>query len=109
MFQREIACAAVAAHNVHKWQQAGRVQEGGTGAICFRVATGFIRKVGKDKEGLGRWSWIFLGGSDGHTTRLITAYNPCKSGRINSGTSYQQQQRYFITKRKDLTCPRILF
>jgi hypothetical protein len=35
MFQREIACTAVAAHNVHKWQQAGRVQEGGTSAICF--------------------------------------------------------------------------
>ncbi len=25
MFQREIACTAVAAHNVHEWQQAGRV------------------------------------------------------------------------------------
>ncbi len=24
MFQREIACTAVAAHNVHEWQQAGR-------------------------------------------------------------------------------------
>ena len=46
MFQREIACTAVAAHNVHEWQQAGRVQEGGTGAICFGEATGFIRKVG---------------------------------------------------------------
>ena len=91
MFQREIACTAVAAHNVHEWQHAGRVQEGGTGAICFGDATGFIRTVGKDEEGLGRWSWILFGGSDGHTTRLITAYNPCKSGRINSGTSYQQQ------------------
>jgi hypothetical protein len=109
MFQREIACTAVAAHNVHEWQQAGRVQQGGTGAICFGEATRFIRKVGKDKEGLGRWSWILFGGSDGHTTRLIMAYNPCKSGRVNSGTSYHQQRRYFITKRKDLTCPRILF
>ena len=109
MFQREIACTAVAAHNIHKWQQAGRVQEGGTCAICFGEATGFVRKVGKDKEGLGRWSWILFGGSDGHTTWLITAYNPCKSRRVNSGTSYHQQRRYFITKRKDLTCPRILF
>ena len=46
MFQREIACTAIALHNVHKWQQAGQVQEGGTGAICFRDATGYIRKVG---------------------------------------------------------------
>jgi hypothetical protein len=85
------------------------VQEGGTGAICFGDATGYIRKVGKDEEGLGRWSWILFGGSDGHKTRLITAYNPCKSGKANSGTSYQQQCRYFIMKKKDLTCPRILF
>ncbi len=33
MFQREILCTAIVAHNVHEWQQAGRVQEGGTGAI----------------------------------------------------------------------------
>jgi hypothetical protein len=65
--------------------------------------------VGKDEEGLGRWSWILFGGSDGHMTRLITAYNPCKSGKVDSGTSYQQQRRYFITKKKDLTCPRTLF
>ena len=109
MFQREIACTAIAAHSVHKWQQAGQVQEGGTGAICFGDATGYIQKVGKDEEGLGRWSWILLGGSDGHMTRLITVYNPCKSGKANSGTLYQQQRRYFIMKRKDLTCSRTMF
>ncbi len=109
MFQREIACTAIAAHNEHEWQQAGQVQEGGTGAICFGDATGYIRKVGKDEEGLGRWSWILFGGSDSHMTRLITAFNPCKSRRVNSGTSYQQQQRYYIMKKKDLTCPWILF
>ena len=43
MFQREIACTAIALHNVHEWQQAGQVQEGGTGAICFGDATGYIR------------------------------------------------------------------
>ncbi len=85
------------------------MQEGGTGAICFGDATGYIRKVGKDEEGLGRWSWILFGGSDKHMTRLITAYNPCKSGKANSSTSYQQQRRYFIMKKKDLTCPRMLF
>ena len=109
MFQREIACTAIAAHNVHEWHQAGGVQEGKTGAICFGDATGYIRKVGKDEEGLGRWSWILFGGSDGHMTRLITAYNPCKSGKVNFGTSYQQQRQYFIMKKKDLTCPQMLF
>jgi hypothetical protein len=37
------------------------------------------------------------------------AYNPCKSRRVDSGTSYQQQQRYFIMNKKDLTYPQTLF
>ena len=68
------------------------MQEDGTGTVCFGDATGYIQKVGKDKEGLGRWSWILFGGSNNHMTRLITAYNPCKSGKLNSGTLYQQQR-----------------
>jgi hypothetical protein len=106
MFQREIACTAVATHNIHKWQQAGRVQEGRTGAICSGDATGYIRKVGKDEEGLGRWSWILLRGSDGHMTRLVMVYNPCKSGKANSDMLYQQQRRHFILRKQDLMCPR---
>ena len=31
------------------------MQEGETGAICFGDTTGYIRKVGKDEEGLGCW------------------------------------------------------
>ena len=100
---------AVAAHNVHESRNAGKLQEGGTGGICFGDATGYITKVGRDEEGLGRWSWILLGGAEGHTTRIIPAYNPCKNKNVYSGTSYQQQRRYFITKKKDLTCPLILF
>ncbi len=48
-------------------------------------------------------------GSDGHNTCLIMAYNPCKNKNVNSGTSYQQQRRYFIMKKKDVTCPLTLF
>jgi hypothetical protein len=109
MFQWELACTAVAAHNVHESKHAGRVQEGGTGGICFGDATGYIRKVGCDDEGLGQWSWILMGGAEGHKTRIITAYNPCKNKNVNSGTSDQQQRRYFIMKKKDLSCPLILF
>ncbi len=50
-----------------------------------------------------------MGGTNGFNTRIITAYNPCKNKNANSGTTYQQQPRYFITKKKDLTCPLILF
>jgi hypothetical protein len=109
MFQREIACNTAVLHNIHESKNMGRVQEGGTGAISFGDATGYIRKVGKDEEGLGCWSWILFGGSNDHKTRLITAYNPCKNKIVHSGTSYQQQRRYFVMKKKDLTCPLIMF
>ncbi len=109
MFQQELACTAIAAHNVHKGNQAGRVQEGGTGSICFGEATGYIKKVWQDEEGLGHLCWILLGGAEGHNTHIITAYNPCRNKNLNSGTSYQQQRYYFITKKKDLTCLLILF
>jgi hypothetical protein len=68
MFQWEVAFTAVSAHNLHKAKHAGMVQEGRTGTICFGDCTGYIKKVERDDKGLGRWSWILLGGSDGHNT-----------------------------------------
>ncbi len=67
------------------------------------------RKLGKTTKGLGRWCWILLGGTNGHNMWVIMAYNPCKNKNVNSGMTYQHQQRYFITKEKDITCPLILF
>ncbi len=98
MFQRKLACTAVSAHNVHKAKCTGRVQEGGTGTICFGDLVRYIKKTGRDNKGLGRWCWVLLGGNNGHNTRIITAYNPCKNKNVNLGTSYQQQHQYFITK-----------
>jgi hypothetical protein len=109
MFPRKLACTAVSAHNIHEGGVTGRVQEGGTGTICFGESTGFIHKTGRDSEGLGRWSWILLGGMNGHRMCIITAYNPCRNKKVMLGTTYQQQQRYFITRKKYLTCPIVLF
>jgi hypothetical protein len=53
MFQQKLACAAVGAHDVHEVKIAGRVQEGGMGAICFGETVGYIKKTGRDKERLG--------------------------------------------------------
>jgi hypothetical protein len=39
----------------------------------------------------------------------VCGYNPCGNHKLNSGTSYQQQRRFFVTKKKDLTCPRKCF
>ncbi len=77
--------------------------------MCFGDATGYIKKVRTDEEGLRRWCYILFGGLGSHNTHLITAYNLCKNKNVNSGTSYQQQHRYFIMKKKDLTCPLTLF
>jgi hypothetical protein len=50
MFQRELACMAILAHNVHKAKFAGRVQEWGTGTICFGKSTGYIKKTDKTRK-----------------------------------------------------------
>jgi hypothetical protein len=50
MFQREIACTAVVAHNIHESKHAGRVQEGGTGTISFGDARGISGKSEKTRK-----------------------------------------------------------
>jgi hypothetical protein len=67
MFQQELACTAIATHNVYKDRDAKRVQEGGTGSICFGDASGYVKKVGRNNKGLRRWGWILLGGAEGHS------------------------------------------
>ncbi len=109
MFQQELACTAVLAHNVHEAKFAGRVQEGGTGTICFGDLVGYIKKTGWDSEGLSRWCWVLLGSTNRHNTQIMTACNPCKNKNVNLETTYQQQCQYFITKKKVFTCPLILF
>jgi hypothetical protein len=63
--------------------------------VTFGNTTGYISKVGKDPYGLGRWCWILYSGSNGHRTRVIVAYNTCKSNKKESWTTYQQQRQYF--------------
>jgi hypothetical protein len=109
MFQQELACTAVSAHNIHEGKVSGRVQEGGTGTICFGEMMAYIKMTGQDSEGLGQWSWVLYSRTNGHSTRVIMAYNLCKNKNVNLGTTYQQQCQYFITKKKDLLCPLVLF
>jgi hypothetical protein len=62
---------------------------------------------GKDKSGLGRWVLMTFEGD--MRTRIVCGYNPCGNDRPNSGTVYQQQRRYWITKRQSLVCPQVKF
>jgi hypothetical protein len=51
---------------------------------------------GRDSSGLGRWVVMTLHGEI--KTRMVCAYNPCSSNKPNSGTVYQQQQKYWGEK-----------
>jgi hypothetical protein len=104
----ESAVQSVVAHNIHK--NIGRTQQGGTSLLLFGHLTEQLdhNKTGKDVSGLGRWTVMTLQG-DGVRTRVICGYNPCGSGKRNSSMTYQQQRRYFITREKNLTCPRKCF
>ncbi len=67
------------------------------------------RRSDKTRQDSGDGAGFSWGGTNEHNTRIIMAYNPCKNKNVNSGTLYQQQRWYFITRKKDLTCPLILF
>jgi hypothetical protein len=101
----EAEVRSIVAHNVHK--NIGRVQQGGTSLLLFGHLTKQLDKKesGKDKTGLGRWSVMTLQGDRVHT-RIICSYNPCGNAKLNSGTTYQQHRRYFMTMKRDITCPR---
>ena len=104
----EAAVQSVIAHNVH--ENFGRVQEGGTSVVAFGPIIDYLvhDQPGKDKTGLGRWSVMTFKGENS-LTRVVCGYNSCYNLKPDSSTSYQQHRRYFITQRKDLTCPRIRF
>jgi len=111
MFQREDTVKAIAGHNVHEGikKGVGRVQEGGTACVAFGESTAYIKSRIKDDTGLGRFCGFRFCGSNGYSTAIISAYNPCKNNRPESGTTYQQHRRYFIMKKNDRTCPLKLF
>jgi hypothetical protein len=101
----ESAIQSIMAHNVH--ENVGRVQQGGTSLILFGRLTEQLNhnESGKDPTGLGRWTFMTLEGDSFHS-QIVCRYNPCGNNKLNSGTSYQQQERFFVTAQKDLTCPR---
>ena len=106
----EAVIQSVVSHNIN--ENISRVQEGGTCMMAIGPITDYIahadRQEGNDATGLGRWSVITLQGN-GFKTRMVCGYNPCYNNNPSSSTSYQQHRRFFINKRKDLTCPRKKF
>ncbi len=71
-------------------------QPGGTIVTAINRAAHRVRKVGRDKSGLGRWSWLRFRGKNNITMVIISAYRPCKPSRQSAGTNttYAQHIRY---------------
>ena len=89
-------------------ENVGRIQQGGTSLLMYGPLIQHLDmdESGAEDSGLGRWTVMTLKGDEGFTTRIVCAYNPCYNKKQGTGTSYQQQKRFLITKRKDDTCPR---
>jgi hypothetical protein len=102
------ALQSVVVHNIH--ENIGRVQEGRTSLLLFGSLTEQLNngQPGKDESSLGRWTVMTLWG-DGVRMRVVCGYNPCYNKNTNSSTTYQQHRHFFITRRRDLTCPRTKF
>ena len=80
------------ASNIH--ESITKAQYGGTAACTFNeIAVRCSPKNDCDPTGLGRWSWLMFEGRNKHRTRVISAYNPCKSK--GQETVYMQHSRYF--------------
>ena len=48
-------------------------------------------------------------GSERIKNQVVYGYNPCYNKKKESNTSYDKNQRFFTTKKKDRTCPRKRF
>ena len=57
------------------------------GQFCHRVLSS-----GADERGLGRWAWLHIKGTKNASTRIISAYRPCKTRSVlHNSTVYRQQ------------------
>ncbi len=64
--------------------------------------------TGVDSTGLGRWSWLYVGGGE-KTTRILIAYQPGQPNIITCGeTVWDQHVRYFEA-RGEVRNPRMMF
>ena len=93
-------------HNKH--EKVDSFQYGGTAMATFDEPAHRVHSTGGDTTGLGRWSWITFNGKNNVTTRIISAYVPCKSSNDKYKTVYNQHRRYFL-RQGNTECPRKLF
>ncbi len=107
IFRSENALRCIAAHNKHSNDHNFR-QQGGTMSMTMGEMASRHHTSGKDATGLGRWVWQLFKGKNNITTRIYTAYRPCKTHPKQLKTVYNLQRAYFRDKGID-RCPRELF
>ena len=64
--------------------------------------------TGTNQAGLVQWYWFSVEGKHGKTTRLVSAYQPCRTTNKSHASVYLQHRIYF-RKRGDNRCPRLIF
>jgi hypothetical protein len=89
LFRSENAIQTVASYN--KFENWGKLQQGGTFGLAFGLLASKVIEVGSDD--LGRWSWMIFLGKDGHKVRIVVAYQPVPSKATQIGSVYQQHRR----------------
>ena len=68
----------------------GKMQQGGTNMMLYDslIDQYDFEASGKDDKGLGRWVHMMLRGEDGVNTRIVCGYNPCRSTKKATRSSY---------------------
>ena len=99
---RSKAKKGISGHNIH--EKICRDQQGGTAIMALGRLTEVIIDLGTDTSGLGRWSWIRVG-TNGVTTRIVTAYMPCKPRNNSAGKTVWDQHRRFFHSKGDFRRP----
>eukprot|EP00978_Attheya_sp_CCMP212_P006823 scaffold15916_cov59-Attheya_sp.AAC.1 len=60
---------------------------------------GRVTETGQDPHGLGRWSYVRLGGTNGKQTYIITAYRVSQDSNSSGDTTAHKQQVRLLRKR----------
>ena len=97
----------VCGHNIND-EKMKRDQWGGTCISAFGHLASFVTATGVNSMGLGRWSWIRVGGG-GKTTLVITAYQPVRPNKNTCGGTVWDQHVWYFEARGEIRNPRAMF